>query len=134
MKIGRRTLFAWARCGCRRTCLLIAWCGVFLITAYDMHFAWTFRDEFASWELNPLMRWTADTVGMVAVFGFKVAALLFVTTLIWYCRHHRRMISRFLTLFVVGVHAALATHYMIGHQPPTDADLAWCVAAVCGPK
>jgi hypothetical protein len=134
MKIERRTLVAWADGSCRRGCFLAAWCGVFLIAAYDMHFAWAFRDEFASWELNPLMRWTAGAIGLVAVFAFKVAALLFVTALIWHCRRQRRMIARFLTVFVVVVHAALATHYVMGHQPQTDADLAWCVAAVCGPK
>src|SRR5262245_36697091 len=123
MKVERRHLSSrFGPCGFRGAGFMVAWICVFLIAAYDIYFAWSFRDTFASWELNPLVRWAVETVGLFVVFGFRLAALVFVSALVWHCRKQRRAIACVLTVFVVGVHAALAAHYVIGHQQPTNYD------------
>lgn len=126
MKIEQRSHVIFAYRGLLWGC---AWLSVFFIAAYDIYFAWNFREELASWELNPLVRWAVDHVGLLAILAFKFAGLLLVAALVWHSRRQRRSLAHFLTGFVVGVHALLAVHYVVGYQQPTTYDLACRSAA-----
>lgn len=114
----------------RRLLLCCAWASVSLVAAYDTYFAWTFREVLPSWELNPLVRWGVDHIGLLSILAFKFAGLIFVGALVWHCRRQRMMLARCLTIFVVGVHMLLALHYVAGHQQPTTYDLACRSAAL----
>ena len=114
---------------CRRVLLCCVWLSVCLVAGYDTYFAWTFREVLPSWELNPLVRWGVEHVGLLAIVAFKFAGLMLVATLIWHCRRRRLLLARGLTIFVVGVHGLLALHYVAGHQQPTEYELACRSAA-----
>lgn len=113
----------------RRLLLVCVWLGVLLVAAYDIYFAWSFRDVFASWELNPVVRWGVDHFGLLAFLAFKIAGLILVAGLVWHCRRQRQLLAHFLTVFVISVHALLAVFYVIGYQQPTAYDLACRSAA-----
>jgi hypothetical protein len=96
----------------------LAWLFIGSTALYDAHFAWQYRAELQSWELNPLARWCAGNLGLVAVFAFKLAGLLFAGGLAIYCRCCRPRLEPLLTLTIAGVYALLALHYLhIAHQP-----------------
>ena len=103
---------------------LVAWVFALGVAGYDCCFAWNYRVVLASWEMNPLVRWGADHVGLGGVFIFKFAGLALTALLAWRLRHARPALSRGLTLFVVGVYGLLSVHYLIDHQSPTAAEIA----------
>jgi len=120
MKIQRRCLAAR-----ERTALFaIAWTTALLVAGYDCYFAWHYREVLASWELNPLVLWSAARIGLLAVIGIKLVGLTLAAGLAWHCRRARPPLSRSLTQFVFGVYALLAVHYVVGYQQPTEYELA----------
>ena len=108
----------------RSKVIVSAWAFAFLVAAYDSCFAWTYRDVLSSWELNPLVLWSAARVGLVAVIGFKLLGLVLAAGLALHYRRARPPLARSLTQFVFGVYALLAIHYVVGHQQPTEYELA----------
>jgi hypothetical protein len=92
------------------------WIFVALVAVYDAAFAWTYRAELQSWEMNPLACWLADSFGLPAVFGFKFAALTFAAGLAVYLHVRRRRLERPLTLGISGAHGALLLHYCLSYM------------------
>ena len=118
----------------RTQIVVIAWTFAFLVAAYDSCFAWMYREVLPSWEMNPLVLWTAARVGLLAVIGFKLMGLVLAAGLTLHCRRTRPPLARSLTQFVFGVYALLAVHYVIGHQQPTEYEVACRSSAVLRDK
>lgn len=96
----------------------LLWLFVLGVAIYDAGFAWYYRADMASWEMNPLACWMAGSFGLTAVFGFKFAALAFAAGLATYLHIRRRRLERPLTLGISGAHGALLIHYCISFLQP----------------
>jgi hypothetical protein len=59
----------------RNILLVISWLLISLAAVYDGYFAWENRSDLATWEINPLARWAAQAIGLVAVLAFKALVL-----------------------------------------------------------
>lgn len=102
----------------RRFLFPAVWGFIFLAAVYDSYFAWQYREVLHSWELNPLVRWAAERVGLVAIFGFKFAALVFALALAWHCRRGHHQLGHALTVIAAGAYALLMLHYVVEYQKP----------------
>jgi hypothetical protein len=100
----------------RNAVLLLAWVFVILVAAYDVYFAWQYREVFAVWEENPLARWVAQGYGLAAVFGMKTVLLGFAVAVGAYCHYRRHRLEVPYTLTVWAMHLALSLHYLIGQM------------------
>jgi hypothetical protein len=98
----------------RITLFLLAWAFVGAVAAYDVHFAWRYREVFQEWEMNPVARWATGLWGLGAVAVLKMALLGFALGVAAYChrRHHRLEVP--LTLVVSGAHLVLSVCYLCG--------------------
>jgi hypothetical protein len=100
----------------RSVLLGLAWSFIVGTAAYDSYFAWQFRDEFLSWELNPLAGWLARTFGFHAVLAFKAAWLALALSLALYCHRHHQGLTKKLTLVIAAAYLLLALYYVVGQR------------------
>lgn len=92
------------------------WVFVALVAVYDAAFAWIYRAEIQSWEMNPFACWMAESFGLPAVFGFKFLALAFAAGLAAYLHvRRRRRLELPLTFGISGAHGALLLHYCLSY-------------------
>jgi hypothetical protein len=92
----------------------LAWVFVVAVAAYDVHFAWYYRECFDAWEMNPLARWGARLGGLEAVLALKAGLLLFAVAVAAYCHCRRHWLEVPYTLIVGSVHLVLSVHYLVG--------------------
>jgi hypothetical protein len=102
----------------RRVLFVLVWLIVLAAASYDAHFAWRYREAMEEWELNPLARWAAREVGLVAIFCFKFAGLAFAAGLASYCVRRQLRGGWPLTLAVLGLYTWLSLHYVVELNRP----------------
>jgi hypothetical protein len=109
----------------RRSLLVLIWGLVFVAAGYDALFAWQYREGLQLWEQNPLARWAAREMGLLAVLAAKFAGLAFAAWVAFYCGRHRSALQWPLSLTVATAYAGLSLHYVVGltssrpgHSPP----------------
>jgi hypothetical protein len=98
----------------RTTSFALAWVFVFVVSAYDMHFAWQYRDGFQLWEMNPAARILAGLFGLWFVFAFKACLLGFAALVGVYCYRNQHRLTAPYTALVSTIHLGLSCHYAVG--------------------
>jgi hypothetical protein len=96
----------------------VAWTFILLTGAYDGYFAWQYRAALAVWELNPVVRWTVDLVGLEAVLGLKYIGIAFAAGLAIHCHCRRHRLEKPLTMIIAATYLLLAALYVVGHLQP----------------
>jgi hypothetical protein len=86
----------------------LTWAFVLAVAAYDGFFAWHYRQEFRTWEVNPLARRLADCYGLASVFALKGAAVVFAAAVAACCQRRRHPLTGPYTLAVGGLHLLLS--------------------------
>jgi hypothetical protein len=96
----------------RKILLAISWLMISFAAAYDGYFAWENRNDLATWEVNPLARWAAQAIGLVAVLVFKgIVLALGAGTALYGYRRNRRLVWSMTA--VVGVpYTVLSLYYL----------------------
>jgi hypothetical protein len=97
----------------RNNLFLALWALVFSVALYDGQFAWNLRTTFLEWELNPLAIALCQYGGMASLFGVKYTGLAFGACVGGYARSKEHWVAWPFTIFVAGIHAALAGHYAV---------------------
>jgi hypothetical protein len=100
--------------GLIRTASLAAiWIGVASVAFYDACFAWDYRTEMSSWELNPVATWGVQAFGVLPVLAFKAGELVFCVGLALYCHRRYPHLANRLTVTVGCLYLLLGIHYAI---------------------
>jgi hypothetical protein len=90
------------------------WCLVLVVGGYDGYFALQNRDDFASWEINPVARWVVQSFCIEAMVALKFAGLLFATIVAVCCHRLRNRLAIPLTVFVSCCYLFLSIQYAVG--------------------
>jgi hypothetical protein len=101
-----------------RTHFGLCWALVALVAAYDGYFAWSYREVFQTWEVNPFARGMAQACGVAAVLTLKAVSFLFAMAVAVYCRSRRHRLETPYSLAVGGAHLTLGVLYVAGHLEP----------------
>ena len=100
----------------KRGILLTAvWSFVVMAAGYDSYFAWREQAAIDAWELNPVARWAAESLGVFTLIGFKAAGIAFGIGLAVFCHRHHYIVGRRLTTIVGSAYLLLSAYYIVCH-------------------
>ncbi len=91
----------------------LAWMFILLVAAYDVYFAWHYREVFECWEQNPVARRAVRLCGVGGVLGFRVGMTIFAVGVAVCCHRRRHRLCVPYTSVVAGVHGVLLLCYFI---------------------
>jgi hypothetical protein len=110
----------------RRGILLTAvWSFVVVAAGYDSYFAWREQAAIDAWEMNPVARWAAGTLGVQTLIGLKAAGLAYGLALAVFCHRHYHRLGRRLTMTAGSAYFVLSVYYVFCHVsgPPENQSL-----------
>jgi hypothetical protein len=96
----------------------MAWTFIVAAAVYDGLFAWEHRQEFSSWERNPLAAGMVGAVGLPAVLGFKATGLAFAFLVAVACHRRHQRLANVLTGSIGTAYLALVLVYSAGSVRP----------------
>jgi hypothetical protein len=95
--------------------LTAVWSFVVIAAGYDGYFAWREQAAISAWEMNPVARWAAGSLGVPALIGFKAAGIAFGIGLAVFCHRHHYLVGRRLTAIVGSAYLLLSAYYIVCH-------------------
>ncbi len=87
-----------------------------IAACYDTYFAWREQAALDAWEMNPVTRWVAGTLGLQMLIAFKAAGIAYGLGLAAFCHRHYGRLGRQLTTTVGATYLLLCAYYVCFHM------------------
>ncbi len=87
----------------------LCWTFVFMVTTYDIAFAWEYRELITMWEDNPIALLMIDQVGLIPTLSFRALTIIFAFIVISLSKPRIQVIG---SLAVLAAHVYLLCLYL----------------------